>query len=495
MSVEPTGTPSPLPGPGEAGSRVGRPRRQSASVTLRAGAGAEPNIQDMMDPASRSLADALKITYRLLLVAMVAIAGVYLLSGFQKINEQERGVRTIFGRVTGSDLAPGFTPSFPEPFGELIRVPTGEVSVELRREFFPRLTETEEKNLAEKGASGVQGGTNSLDPDAEGSLITADGNLVHARVVVTYRRTSPSKTLMNIAGDPNAKPEESVERKIVAAAARRAMVHATARLTVDEFLSNQRDAARSGGDVRPLESLAREMAQATLDSMDTGIEIQQFLLNFRMPPRFLNADFNAVLSAQSDAAKAIAEAELAAKQTLNAAAGEAAPVLLSQIDQYERELGQNQPEQAAQTLDRLHKLMMREPVEIDGKTVTANTFGTVSTTIAAANRHRTEVVSRAQADAALFTAKRAAYTSNASVMVNTEWTGALQTFLQRPSVQTMLLPASTERVVMMLNRDPAIKRRQETDRMQREALEAQKKRDADRRREQFERQFDGTGRD
>jgi hypothetical protein len=83
-------------GNGADASAAGAARRRGgpASVTIRRrddgdGLDGAPSL----DPATKSLADALRITYRLLQASMVVLIGLYVLSGFQSVKESERGIR------------------------------------------------------------------------------------------------------------------------------------------------------------------------------------------------------------------------------------------------------------------------------------------------------------------------------------------------------------------------------------------------------------------
>jgi regulator of protease activity HflC (stomatin/prohibitin superfamily) len=483
---------SPPLSPGS--SSGGQAPRRRGRVTLRESGQSGSSMQDMLDPASRSLTDALKITFRLLQVAMVFILGAFLLSGFQRVNESERGLRLTFGRIAAKDLQPGFQASLPEPLGELIRVGTGEQTIELRQEFFPRLSEQDELAIKDKGLQQLgANANNALDPDADGALLTADGNIVHARVTVTYRRVDAARTVQSIADDsPQRSTGESVETRMVRAAVRQGMVHGAAVVSVDEFLNSTPDRGRVGAFV-PVESIAKQVAQQALDALESGIEIQSLSLTSESAPRFLVNDFSQVTSAQATAQRQVADAELARRERLNEVAGGAAEIILAQIARYERELEGGEPDKAEVTLGAIHKLLLKQPVEIDGKPVTAETFGRASNLLTDAQQYRTNVVSRSQADAGLFAAKRQEFTSNPLVMVHNEWTQALGDFMQRPSVQAMMLPLSTGRVALQINRDPAIAREQEAQQAEAEAKAANDARIRARREGIYRDRMDGTG--
>src|SRR5262245_58112676 len=61
-----------------------------------------------MDPANQSLAEALNLIFLLLRGAMLLLAVAFVFSGFQSVNENQRGIKLLFGHKTDADLKPGF---------------------------------------------------------------------------------------------------------------------------------------------------------------------------------------------------------------------------------------------------------------------------------------------------------------------------------------------------------------------------------------------------
>lgn len=490
-SINPGNAPgSPLGGPPDDASRdPRRSRRAGASVSLRdAGVEGAPTMEALMDPATKSLGDALKITFRLLQFSIVVLVALYVLSGGQSVNESERGVRVVLGKIVASDLPPGFHLSWPEPIGELVKVPTGEERREINKPFWPNITESEETAIA--GKEGVQslaaGGSDSLDPDADGHLLTADGNIVHARWTVTYRRreAEAAQNLKNI--DP------AFEDKIVLAMVRRAIVKAAASVTIDELLKNQTDPAIKRANPRAVETLARDAAQESLDAIEAGIQIQQLTLNQRIPPRRVMSAFNQVQSAQSDAKKAIEEAKQQARNTMLSVAGIGAEVIVKQIDRYEALLNEGKPAEAGAQLTAIDSLLNNQTTKIGEIEIVPTTFGHVSQLLSEAREYRSTLVNRTKSDVTAFNAKREAFRSNPLVMIESDWRSALQEFLRRDSVQTWVLPPSGQlsNIVLMLNRDPLIAREQEQKRNEREALKLEEDRKIRRQQEWAKDRFD-----
>jgi regulator of protease activity HflC (stomatin/prohibitin superfamily) len=334
LPPENTDRPEETPEPVSNGAPVARaaPERE-ASVRL--GTTDERGDAALMDPANESLADALKITFRLVQFSMVILAGLFVFSGFQTVNEGERGVSVLFGKTRAIDLEPGFRFSAPYPFGELVKVQTGTLSPQINRAFWPFVNLGEEDGPVENLPRGRR-----LNAARDGSLITADLNLAHTQWRVNYRRDRVAEFVTNVI------PE--AEGAIVRHAVERAIVQAMAETTIDDLL-------RPEGGTRALAQRVQETAQQMLDEIagagpdgvtqGIGVQIEQVDLARKIPPSSLIRQFAAVITARSEAQRARTDAEARRGETLNAVAGTAAGSLLEQIEQYEVvvETGPTQP--------------------------------------------------------------------------------------------------------------------------------------------------------
>ncbi|MEC9372200.1 MAG: SPFH domain-containing protein, partial [Planctomycetota bacterium] len=179
-----------------------------------------------MDPAHQSLADALRITFRVLVLVMVLLGVLFAGSGVQRIEESQRGVKTVFGRITQDDVPPGTTMAFPFPIGEVIRVPVGNQTLELYRSFGPDFTDRNTIRSLADLAPKSQG----LLPERDGSLVTGDGGIAHAWWTVEWQR-DPARISENIR---NMHPEH--EREILRAVVERGVVRVAAELTIEQLL-------------------------------------------------------------------------------------------------------------------------------------------------------------------------------------------------------------------------------------------------------------------
>jgi regulator of protease activity HflC (stomatin/prohibitin superfamily) len=240
-----------------------------ASVTLRAARSGDAGAG--MDPANQSLAEALNLIFRLLQGAMLLLGVAFILSGFQSINENQRGISLLFGRRTATNLPSGFHFSAPYPMGELVKVDIGNIAVNMDEAFWPKLS------VEQKAMSPALTAKPALKPGEDGSLVTGDENIVHTKWLVNYTRADAAKYAENVL------PED--ERRLVEAAVQRGVVQAVAQVKVDELLK------QSASDQGSVAVLAREIAQRTLDGMNAGIKIEQLTLQDKVPPFSIINDF------------------------------------------------------------------------------------------------------------------------------------------------------------------------------------------------------------
>lgn len=405
-----------------------------------------------MDPANRSLIEAMRITYRLLMIGMVALLGVYVLSGFQPIDEGQRGVRTLFGRIDAADLPSGVQFAFPPPFGGIVKVPTGTQTIKIETEFFPNLREQDRGKPVNEIAPR---GRNSLDPAVDGAMITADRNLAHARWEVVYRRTDPKKLLESVLPDD--------QERIIRAMVKRAIVRVVSEVPIDDLLK------QAQGDEGSVVNRARRLAQTSLDSVlidgepGLGIEIERIDLLDKVPPLTLMDEFAAVQSAQATANQRVEQARAEAQSSLNRTAGRAATVLIELIDDYERGIEIESDEDAEFALGAIRSVMLGESVELpsdEGPRQIPERFvsGEVVRILDEADVEGEAIVSRARTSKVEFDAKIASIESNPLVTKQRAWALAYARVLESPTLQTMMVPPGTSLVEVLINQDPQIKR-------------------------------------
>ncbi|NLW51111.1 MAG: hypothetical protein GXY85_09775 [Candidatus Brocadiaceae bacterium] len=157
---------------------------------------------------ARALADALKGSFRVLKVAMIALAVFYVISGIFYVQPQEVRFKLRFGRVVPSwgewALQPG-TMHIQWPWEAVERVSTEERSLAVETEFWTQYP---------MGPAPTR--KSALRVQEDGFLITGDANIVHMQVRARYRvRGDAPGALSYLFGVTDA--EEILKRQLLGA--------------------------------------------------------------------------------------------------------------------------------------------------------------------------------------------------------------------------------------------------------------------------------------
>ncbi|MEX0876576.1 MAG: SPFH domain-containing protein [Phycisphaerales bacterium] len=411
-----------------------------------------------MDAANQSLADALRITYGFLQLGMVVLVILFVFSGFQKINEGERGISVFLGKPARPNIEPGAHLTWPYPIGEMIRVGSGAIEVPVARIFMPNRSGTISDDALLEADINQFNNQGRLNPARDGSLVTADLNIAHTQWTVNYHRSDHLNYVENIL------PED--EREIIVLAVRRGVVHTIAETTIDDLLKTSAET---------ISARVREIAQSSLDALESGITIDRVVLVRKTPPLYLLDRFASVQSAAQNAGKAREDAMLLRDQQLNEIAGRAAPILIEMIDEYERLVELSETEQASALLSEIDTVLAGGEVNYNGQSTLAMVSGEVSEILNNARSRASSRISRAIADLNQFRAKQAQYEANPQLMISRDWSSAMAQFLNRDFVSTMYLPEGIH-AELLINPDPDIERERDRMRREREAMDAMQRR-------------------
>lgn len=448
---------SMLPALGE--DAASQPATREASVRLRAdSAGGEQAINDM-HAANESLAAAFRTMYRVLQLAIVGLVAIYLFSGFRTVGAGEAGITVLFGRPAAEVVPAGFTWTLPYPLGQLVRVQTGQRTIQLEEEFWFRVEQRDRGLSLEEMARAP---SRSLNPERDGSLITSDQNLVHTQWTVVYRREDPQEFAQNIT------PEE--EQAIVKTAVQRGVVRAVSTTAIDDLL---RETGAAGG----VASRAQRIAQETLEAIDAGIVLEQLNMRSRTPPLSVWSAFTEVQTAESQSQSRRVQAESFSSNELNRIAGAAAEPLLDQINRYEQAVELGNTEDQRVILDTIHKLLAGEPVEIDGEIQSFPVSGQVSQILNEAERQRVETEQSARRILTAYEARLPQYRANPDLVLQSDWARMMSSLLSRDTVEVLKLPVGA--LHLLVNPDPEIRRRIqeiEQERMNEDAAERRRRR-------------------
>jgi len=433
---------------------------QHASFTQDAAETASEHAASM-DPAQKSLAEALRLMFFVIQGVLALLVIGFLASGFQTVGEAEQGIKLRFGQVTRQGLTSGMQWSWPFPVGELVKVRTGQESLTLTDSFWPNLRLSQQRQ-AWSELAGRTG--NALDPADDGSVLTADLNIAHTRWTVNFTRVDPTANVRNLH-----KPDEI---PILQAAIEQGVVHTLAQTRIDDLLKSAHAAeqrADPGLGPSTLTSRVQRVAQRTLDRIGAGIRIDNVILRDRNPPLQVFQAFNAVSTAEQQAEQQQEKAEQQRRTTLTNMAGQASQILLDRIDAYGRALAGLDGDEPEAILKQIHKLLDGEPVEIDGQAYEGLTSGEASSILNAARRYRTNVVAQARSLAQTFNAKLEQFRNDRAVLMASDWRKAYETFLSSGVFEVMLLPPGTQNLEFLINSDPEILRRLERQRNRGEA--------------------------
>ncbi|MDZ4753371.1 MAG: SPFH domain-containing protein [Phycisphaerae bacterium] len=266
---------------------VEEPRREaSARFVVQDVESKQAQMRAAMDPANQSLAEALRLSYRVLQVGILALVVTFLVSGFQTVREGFTGVKTIFGRIVGGDeaeLSPGLQPFWPAPIGELI-VFEQRKPIELLREFQPR----QRPNETTRQDAVDQANSSELFAERDGWVLTSDGDVAHLSLNAEYYVTDAKAFLKAI--------DVAQVDKLVRKALMRGTVSAASQFTLQELVQSSSD---------PVTAEIKARSQDVLDDLQIGLTITSVTFTDRAPPRFVEKQFLEVQVARVNAQRTI----------------------------------------------------------------------------------------------------------------------------------------------------------------------------------------------
>ncbi len=167
---------------------------------------ASPSPEVIEEAGSRALAEALRSSFVIVKILMVALVVLFFFSGIFTVPSQEKAIILRFGRPVGDTpdeqlRGPGLHWAFPSPIDEVVRIPISEVQTVTSKAGWFQTTPEQE---AAGGMTGTdQPSSSTLNPAVDGYTITGDGNIVHARATVRYRVSEPLNFILNFMNASN----------------------------------------------------------------------------------------------------------------------------------------------------------------------------------------------------------------------------------------------------------------------------------------------------
>ncbi|MEE0815782.1 MAG: FtsH protease activity modulator HflK, partial [Desulfovibrio fairfieldensis] len=228
---------------------------------------------------------------RAVLLVLLAVVGLWLLSGIYIINPDEQGVVLCFGKYERTE-GPGPHYAWPVPI-ETVYKP--QVTQVLRSEVGFR--------SVGQSATFQQGQVRTIPEEA--SMLTGDENIVNVQFSVQYKISDPVQYLFNVSAPA-------------------ALVRNAAEAAMREVIGNsQIDSAITDGKLK-IQSEATQLLQQILNRYGAGIHVIAVQLQDVHPPQDVIEAFKDVASAREDKSRIINEAEAYRNELLPKARGQAA---------------------------------------------------------------------------------------------------------------------------------------------------------------------------
>ncbi len=390
------------------------------------------NLGGELDAGSKSLADALRISFAVLKIIMVVLIVLFFSSGVFTVAPDERAMVLRFGQIRGDTtekriLGPGLHWAIPYPIEEVIKLPARNTVLRTAIDSF--WYDETNKQLP----------PTSLNPVIEGYCITrndtiadlkkggSDYNIVHSKWLLTYRIADCELFFKNVyVKTPDAGQTlidvipQSVEQFLKAVASE-AIVVTVANFSIDEAIKSD---SRIGKE-------AEKLLQQKLDAMNCGIEVDSMQLTAVIWPRQVNDAFVASIKASNEADRMIREARGYAESRINEAGGsELVNAVLS-----------------PSTADEQKEYFWN------------NASGTSQQTIAEAKAYRTKIVESAKANADYLQKLLPEYRKRPKLVLQRIYQDAIEEVLSNTQETIIAQPSSggkNREFRVMINRDPAI---------------------------------------
>ena len=222
-------------------------------------------------------------------VVLLLLAAVAVYSSIFTVEAEEVGVVLTFGRYS-HDAPPGLQFKWPRPIQTVIKVP---VRRQLKQEFGFRTLE-----------GGVRSRFSQADFDDEALMLTGDLNVAEVSWITQFRITDPYQMLFKVRNveDTLRDMNEAVMRSVIGDR------------SVNEVLTVGR---------QEIATKVEAQLQALCDQYETGIRIDQVVLQDVTPPDEVKPSFNEVNQAQQERERMINEALQEFNRVVPRASGEA----------------------------------------------------------------------------------------------------------------------------------------------------------------------------
>jgi membrane protease subunit HflK len=250
----------------------------------------EPELRDTsIDAGSQALSEALRSSFGIVKFVTILLVLLFFGSGFFMVGPQEQAMIIRLGRPRGEGekalLGPGLHYSLPYPIDEYVKVPIS--SIQKARSTVGWFATTPEAE--QSGADNIALPTSmGMNPAEDGYALTADRNIVHTRVTMTYHISDPVAYVFNFVNASNT----------VQNALDNALLYAASQYRVDDILTR---------DVAGFKETVRKRVVELVSQQQLGIVVEECLVDSRAP-RQLKESFEDVLKAEQKRQKELNQA-------------------------------------------------------------------------------------------------------------------------------------------------------------------------------------------
>ena len=383
-----------------------------------------------LDAGSKSLSDALRISFFVLKIVMVVLVVLFFSSGVFTVGPDERAMVLRFGEIRGDTaekriLSPGLHWAIPYPVEEVIKFP-GKNTIE--RLPIDGFWYNETQNAAPQALNPVTEGYCITRNDTVADLKAGDDyNIVHSKWLLTYKISDCELFLKNVYVKPAPAGQnyidviaESVE-PFLKALASDAIVATMVQFSIDEAIKSDADIGRR----------AEKLLQAKLDSINSGIDVDSMQITQIVWPRQVDDAFVASIKASNEADKMVREARGYAESKINEAGG--AEIINALTDP-------NVPEKQMEYY-------------------WANASGQVRQTVSEAKAYRTGVVESAKANADYLAKLLPEYRKRPKLVIARIYQEAIEEVLSNTQETIIVQPSSgikNTEFRVLVNRDPTL---------------------------------------
>ncbi len=397
-------------------------------------------IADELDPAGKSLTNALGVSFAILKVIMVLLVILFAFSGVFRVQPDEEALVLQFGQIRGEGegriLGPGLHFAFPEPISEVIRIPVQRVLTQPVELFWYFETEQEKLSRTPMPATGplnpLTDGYSLTRNDQLTGLAGTDYNIVHSRWSITYRVRSPIAFFESVyirsrnPGEDFLDAAAETVNPLLNSLAANAITSTMVRYSID-------DAVRS---VTGIAADVQTTLQRKLDEIGSGLVIDAVRADRIVWPRQVDEAFQASNRARQESAQMEIDARSFEGKTLTDTGGPDAERVLEKLKQ--PDLTQAQQEEAV-----------------------AQLAGQVQTVISESRAYRTRVVEEAKANAEYLMNLLPEYRKRPELVLQKIYQDAVGQVLADAEEKIFLQPGQdgkSREIRVMINRDPQIRK-------------------------------------